>query len=594
MKTGWTGRLLPALFAVFTPLFASEPPQPAVDEIFAAFDSEAVPGCALGVMRDGAFVYRRGYGMANLEHGIPLSARSVFRIGSTSKQFTAMAVALLAERGALSLDDSLRRYFPEFPAWADDIKIRHLVHHSSGIRDYLELAYLSGLTSDAAWYTDDWVLQLLTRQQETNFPPGEQYLYSNSGYLLLAHLVERVSGNSLSAFAQTHIFGPLGMANTHFHDDHTHIVPGRAAGYAPVEGGFAISMTTLDMVGDGGVYTTIDDLLLWDQNFYRNRLGAGGPALIEVMTTPGRLNNGDAMDYAFGLSVEDYRGLRLVSHGGAFVGYRADLIRFPDQRFSVAVLCNRSDGAPSAKARAVADHYLADYLAPRPSEGPAREVAGPGPAELERYVGDFWEPTEGFAAETRVIDGKLWAVHSPERRNELVPAGPHTFRMVGVGAEVLVRFEMSASGVSGMSRTINGKPRGAFTPFERRAVSAIDLADYAGTYFSPELRVYYALSLHEGKLVFRVADEPARELTALFGETFENPDWGSFVFQRDTKGLVTGFLLQSGRVKNLDFTRQSEPGLIQVGKHLQCRAPGTPDGIGQRCLGASGVSGTCS
>jgi CubicO group peptidase (beta-lactamase class C family) len=559
------GRLILLLIFTLTaalPASAGEQsPVHAVDEIFAEYDRESSPGCALGVIRDGAFIYRRGYGMANLEHRIPLSSGSVFRIGSTSKQFTAMAVALLAEDGALSLDESLRRYFPEFPEWAEAVTVAQLVHHTSGIRDYLQLAYLAGMTSDAAHYTDEWALQLLARQRALNFPPGEQHLYSNSGYLLLAHLVERVSGMSLKAFAGKHIFGPLGMEHSHFHDDHTHVVRGRAAGYAPLEaGGFAISMTTLDMVGDGGVYTTIDDLLLWDRNFYDNRLGAGGPSLIERMITPGRLSDGSIMDYASGLNVEAFRGLKMISHGGAFVGYRADLIRFPEQRFSVAVLCNRSDGSPSAKARAVAEHYLADSMtsvAPLDDTISAEEIE-PTAEFLERYAGDFWEPTEGFAAKTRVIDGRLWAVHSPERRNELVPIGSHRFRMPDVGADVVVTFEMGEAGVVRMKRTINGRVRGAFTPFERHVVPAESLAAYAGVYFSPELRIYYALSVTDGTLVFRVAEEPARELVPMFGETFENPYWGSFEFLRDTNGAIRGFHLQSGRVKGLAFSRRGD------------------------------------
>ena len=312
--------LLGASLPLSHTLSAADTAVPAVDALFADYDSTASPGCALGVIRDGEFVYRRGYGMANLEHDIPISSRSVFRIGSTSKQFTAAAVALLAEAGELSLDDPLRRHFPEFPEWADEITVRQMIHHSSGLRDYLTLAELAGRGGDADSYSNEWVLQLLSRQQALNFPPGSSYLYSNSGYLLLAHLVQRVSGQSLKQYSAERIFAPLGMSDSHFHDDHTHIVPRRAAGYAPTGEGFRISMTTLDMVGDGGVYTTVDDLLAWDRNFYDNRLGRGGPELIRQLTTPAALNDGEPLDYAFGLMVRDYRGLPTVSHGGAFVG----------------------------------------------------------------------------------------------------------------------------------------------------------------------------------------------------------------------------------------------------------------------------------
>ncbi len=559
MKTAFYLTLWITLTASTGLLFAAgQASEPAVDVIFKDFDHDHTPGCSLGVIRDNEFIYRRGYGMANLEHDIPLSSESVFRIGSTSKQFTALAIALLANAGNLSVDDPVRKHFPEFPAWAEAMTVSQLVWHTSGIRDYLELAWLAGLTEEADYFTDDWAIALLARQQETNFQPGDQYLYSNSGYLLLAHLVKGVTGQSLKDFAEERIFGPLGMKQTHFHDDHTHIVPGRAAGYAPSEEGFRISMTTLDIVGDGGVYTTIDDLLLWDRNFYGNRLGSGEADLIKQLTTPGVLNNGEALDYGFGLTVQHYRGLPMISHGGAFAGFRAEMIRFPEQRFSVAVLCNRSDGSPQEKARQVADHYLASLLEPKPDyiqDSTARAISL-GESELKRYVGDFWEATEGFAAETRVDGGKLWAVHSPDRRSELAPVTPHRFRMLDVGADVIVTFVMGEAGIESMSRTINGRPRGVFNPFTRRQPDRSELDAYSGIYFSPELQVSYELKVLKDRLVFQVANQEPREITALFGEIFENPDWGSFRFVRGDNGDVTGFRLQSGRVRNLAFFRE--------------------------------------
>jgi len=565
--------LLSALIVIFGQLAgflpASEPNPGAiaeVDAIFGDFATRESPGCSLGVIRNGDFIYRRGYGMANLEYDIPLSSRSVYRIGSTSKQFTAMAIALLAESGQISLDDPLSKYFPEFPGWAKQISIQQLVHHNSGIRDYLDLAYLAGKTEDSDYFSDDWAIALLARQQEGNFTPGSEFLYSNSGYLLLAHVVKRATGLSLREFSEKNIFVPLGMNNTHFHDDHTHIVKQRASGYAPGNEGFSISMTTLDIVGDGSIYTTIDDLLLWDRNFYQNRLGKGGPALIERLTTAGTLSSGDKMNagdghsfasgqhYASGLLLENYRGLPMISHGGAFVGYRAEIIRFPEQRFSVAVLCNRSDGAPTAKARQVADYFLADVLQTRPEKESAGDDFQLSEDQLQLYTGDFWEESESFAAETQVDGGKLWAVHSPERRNELAPVGPHRFRMLGPPGDILVEFTMNDSGVERMASIIDGYPGGSFTPFSRREISPAELREYSGDYYSPELDV--RLGMDEGRLMFRLKDQDPRELTALFGETFESPDWGAFEFKHDGQGNITGFLLSSGRVRNLLFIRQ--------------------------------------
>jgi CubicO group peptidase (beta-lactamase class C family) len=558
-KTALPGALLTLFFSFTAPLPASDTTLetiPEVDEIFTDFDSAQTPGCALGVIRDGEFIYRRGYGMANLEYDIPISSQSVFRIGSISKQFTATAIALLAESGKISVDDKLSKYFPEFPDWADEMTLRHLVLHTSGIRDYLTLASLAGRGDDQDYFTDEWAIALLARQMETNFPPGSQYLYSNSGYLLLANLVQRVSGQNLQDYSEAHIFAPLGMKNSHFHDDHTHIVPLRADGYAPFEDSFRISMTTLDIVGDGSVYTTIDDLLLWDRNFYDNRLGKGGPALIGQITQEGKLSNGEAMGYAFGLRTETYRGLPMIRHRGAFAGYLAEMIRFPEQSFSVVVLCNRSDGGPTAKARQVADHYLADLLEPRPAAETDRQQIQLDEDQLQRYAGDFWEYSNAVAAETRVIGGKLWAVHSPARRNELVPVGDDRFEMTGLPNDVIVVYTMSETGILQVSRTIDGYRRDTFKPFVRRQASAAELAAYAGDYYSPELEIQYRLRMQDDSLVFDLDGEEPREMSPMFGETFEAPEWGAFEFIRGDDGRITSFKLQSGRVRNLLFTRQ--------------------------------------
>jgi CubicO group peptidase (beta-lactamase class C family) len=366
-----------------------------VDRVFARFDNTRSPGCAIGVIQDGEFLLRRGYGMANLELGAPLTSSSVFRIGSTSKQFTAAAIVLLAQEGKLSLDNDVRKFLPELTDFGTPVTIRQLVHHISGYRDYLTLMMLAGLRDDD-YYTDEELLAMLSRQQELNFEPGAEHLYSNSGYWILSQVVERASGKSLREYAAEKIFEPLGMDHTHFHNDHNELVPDRAYGYAPLEdGGYMISMTTLPMIGDGGVFTSVDDLFFWDQNFYDPKVG--GSEFLEQMHSVGELNDGEELDYAFGLGVGTYRGLKLVSHGGAFVGFRADVIRFPDERFSVICLCNRADSNPSLLARQVADVYLEDKLAPpeerdRPQRRRADEEAGIdiGAQARAELAGDYY------------------------------------------------------------------------------------------------------------------------------------------------------------------------------------------------------------
>lgn len=370
-----------------------------IDSVFARYDRTISPGCALGIYRDGKILYGRGYGMANLEHAIAITPRTVFDIGSTSKQFTATAIALLAQDGKLTLDDDVRRHIPELPDYGKTITIRHLLNHTSGLRDYLTLMSLRGVNFDGVT-TDRDAFDLIVRQQALNFEPGSEYLYSNSGFFLLSTIVRRASGKTLAEFAHERIFVPLGMRDTHFHDDHTRIVPQRATGYEPSpKGAFQIAMSGFEQTGDGAVMTTIEDLLKWDSNFYAPAVG--GEQLLRDLHTSGVLTNGRVLPYALGLAVDEYRGLRRVRHGGAWAGYRADLVRFPEAKTAVACLCNLGTANPSALADRVADILLADRLKPAAAaatgpSSPAR-TAAPAPytiaaADLQRYAGTYYAP----------------------------------------------------------------------------------------------------------------------------------------------------------------------------------------------------------
>jgi len=270
----------------------------AVDEVFAAYDHTDTPGCALGVVQGGELVYARGYGMANLDYGIAITPQSVFRTGSLAKQFTAAAIAIAVRESALSLDDPVRKWIQTLPSYPSDPTIRHMVHHTSGLRDYLTLMSLKGLRDDD-FYTDAEVREAVSRQRELNFTPGAEYLYSNSGYFLLGQVIREAAGMSLREYAQEKIFGPLDMAHSHFHDDHNHIVHNRATGYAPQGDGYRISVTTLDMVGDGGVFTSIEDLVHWVNALDYDGLDDG---LTPMLETRGVLNTGETIPYAFGQS----------------------------------------------------------------------------------------------------------------------------------------------------------------------------------------------------------------------------------------------------------------------------------------------------
>lgn len=382
---------LPAALLVFAlvPLAQEVRVDPeAIDALFAEWDRTDSPGCALGVIHRGELVYARGYGMANLDHGVANAPDTVFRIGSTSKQVTAACVGLLVLDGRVDLDAEVREYVPELFDYGVSITVRHLLHHTSGLRDYLVVMSLAGKRSND-WYSTEEALEAIYRQRELNFAPGSQELYCNSGYLLLGEIVRRVSGQSLRAFAAERVFGPLGMTHTHFHDDHNEVVARRATGYSPDgEGGFRIDVTTLDMVGDGGVFTSVEDWAHWDRNASSHAVG--GEALHALTRESFTLDDGRELDYRHGLVLSEWRGLPLESHGGAFVGYRADALRFPEQEFSVVCFANLGSFDPSGQCRKVAALCLAEFVEEEPARAGARDRGAreapepPGPMAPER------------------------------------------------------------------------------------------------------------------------------------------------------------------------------------------------------------------
>ncbi len=333
-----------------------------VDRIFAHFDRPDSPGCALGVIEDGRLVVQKGFGSASLEFGVPMTPRTVFYLASVSKQFTAASVILLARDGKLSLDDDVRTHFPELPDFGHRVTVRQMINHTSGLRDYLTLMTLAGMRGEDV-HSDDEILELIVRQRELNFPAGSEYLYSNTGYYLLSELVRRASGQSLRRFAEERIFHPLGMTQTHFHDDRLMVVPQRASAYAPAGDGFRLAMwANFDKVGSGGLMSSIEDLAKWDRNFYTREVG--GDFLHDELHHRGVLSNGDTIPYAGGLNVAEHRGLRTVRHGGSTAGYRTEILRFPDERFSVITLCNVSVASPASYADRIAELWLSDRMAP--------------------------------------------------------------------------------------------------------------------------------------------------------------------------------------------------------------------------------------
>ena len=326
----------------------------AIDGVFADIDQASEPGCVAGVIHKGEYVHAKGYGLANLEYGAPLTPQSVFRMGSVSKQFTAMAIAILAERGDLDLDADVHTYLPDLMAYDHQVTVRQMVHHIAGMGDYDHVAFTKPNGEHFRFGNEDYStideFYAMVAKADLIHEPGTQYEYSNLGYFLLAHVVERVSGMTLAEFAEAEIFGPLGMSNSLFNDNINQVISNRAYGYRKVEDhSWEIFMTNLNYVGDGGVFTNLEDMLAWDQNFYANKLGRGTQSLIELVETPhpdtiqmtddGPVN----VNYAFGMRSDELFGEFAIAHSGGWVAFSTMYFRFPDLDLSVAVMCNSAE-----------------------------------------------------------------------------------------------------------------------------------------------------------------------------------------------------------------------------------------------------------
>lgn len=478
-----------------SPAVSSEEAQK-VDALFANWSKPDSPGCALAVLKGGTPIYQHNYGMADVEHSVPIGSDSVFHVASVSKQFTAFAIYLLAKEGRLSLDDDILKYIPELHDFGTPITIRHLLHHTSGLRDQWDLLTLSSWRADDVITQDD-VLNMIWRQRELNFAPGDQFLYSNSGYTLLGLIIQRVSRMSLRQFTDERIFKPLGMDHTHFHERYGDLVPHRVYSYdRRADGSYTYLALSYSTVGPSSLLTTVEDLARWDENYYSGRVG--GEYVVAQMQQKGLLNSGKEIDYASGLEIGQYRGLRTVYHNGGDAGYRAYFLRFPEVHFSVISLCNASDARDLTYR--VADILLSPRMQPPPSKSEPTPV-NVDPMLLDAYVGDYQLPRLVMRI-TRAGEQLLAQALGTEGTVPIFPSSETNFFAKAFPAEIT--FDRPAGSAEARNLTLH---YGAADLHGRRTTvvqpTSERLAAYSGRYYSDELDTFYSVSVRAGRLQVR-------------------------------------------------------------------------------------------
>lgn len=505
-----------------------------LDALFARWAKPDTPGCQVAVSRNGTAIARRVYGMADLEKQVPATLDSLYEAGSDSKQFTAAAVLMLARAGTLSLDDDIRKYLPEMPDYGTPITLRHLLHHTSGLRDWGSVAAVEGWPRNSRTADNDDVLRIVARQKELNYAPGTHYLYSNSNYNLLAIIVRRASGQSLADFTRDHIFRPLGMTHTGWRDDHGRVVPGRTGAYERGDTGYRNDQVIEDAYGNGGLLTTVDDLTKWQAALDSD---AFGPGFTAAMEQPTRLRDGTRIAYALALVNLDHNGVREVSHSGSTGGYRAWMARYPDQKLAVSLLCNTGEADTPVLGRAVADLYLPPYKAK------AYTPRGPLP------TGTWADRMTG----TPVRFDTDAAGHLRANGRALTPIGPGRW---------LLREDVFAFGKTGLVREAR---EGEVLPYDRvESVSTLDPTPYLGRFCAVDNAscVTFVRGTADGdhSLAFDGPRWTGTPLSAAYRDAFlgrpmpDSSDW-VIKFHRDAAGQVDSLRLGEGRAYAIEFKR---------------------------------------
>jgi CubicO group peptidase (beta-lactamase class C family) len=527
-----------------------------IDRLFKKWDNYNSPGCAIGIIRNDSLIYAKGYGMANLEYGIRITPETIFHIASVSKQFTAYAIVLLAKQGRLQLDDDVRKYLSWFPDLKVKITIRNLLNHTSGIRDQFNLLAIAGTRLDDV-ITQEQIIKILSHQQTLDFKPGERFNYSNSGYTMAAEIVKSVTGQTLRQFTDSAIFKPLGMNNTHFHDDYTEVVKNRSYSYERIDSlHYSNSILSYSQVGATGLFTNINDLSKWVMNFYDFKVG--GQKAIEQLTQKSKLNNGIESSYALGIGVETNKGWKLFAHDGSDAGYRTVMVVFPDLKMGLLVFSNLGEIVPGRKALEIANLLITDTTQKNVSEIP-KEVDSSNAMlkdtlRFKSYIGDYIAD-DGSQCSFKMERQKVYW-QSYGNNSLLMKSDKDTF-IVFQTPSIKFVFSTTVTGDKLIKVYSNGNEQ-QFIKFTLDSNQTDkQLQAYTGLYYCPELDCKYGIGLQDHHLLLTNGKYQDTKLTLRGKDHLLNELWWikHLVILRDGKSKIIGFEVNNDRIMHLRFNK---------------------------------------
>lgn len=525
-----------------------------LDHLFAKWNADDAPGCAAGIVQDDKLVYAKGFGLANLENKIPNTPATVFYMCSVSKQFAGYAIALLVNQGKVKLDEDIHTYLPWMAEFGKKITVRNLVNHTSGLRDDIALAQFYGLGGEGM-LTQELAVRMLKNQRTLNFSPGEKFSYSNSNYVLLAEIVKTTTGQSFQSFADSAIFKNLGMTSSCFVDDPDRLIQNRALSYEKDGKGFRNAVQNVYTLGDGGLFTNVNDMAKWVSNFYSPK--AGTIKDIELMVTPGKLTDGTAISYAMGINVNTHHGYKRLTHNGGLAGYRTMIAIYPELKMGFFVFGNAGDADVYNKV-----NQIAELLIPAKSEKKQAQESGiqPNPVvivkdstELVRWIGGY-VAKNGYKISVSSKAGKLYVNESAE----LAPEGKAVFRMT---ERPSVKYRFSSDVKTKLAKVSLISPVLAKPIDMERVVevklSMTQLRDYAGRYFSEELGSFFDIAVQDGGLwITDKYHDPVKINMLGADHLFTSYGFLNHVrVIRDNKGIISGFELNSGDTAGLIFKK---------------------------------------
>jgi len=525
-----------------------------IDSLFLEWNRPNHPGGAFGIMQNGKTVFSKAYGLASLEYLVPNTPGTIFNTGSVSKQFTAMGIVLLHQQGKLSVDDDIRIYLPELPDSGETITIRHMLHHTSGLRSLHAMLELAGWRGDDSRTNED-LNRFMKNQRDLNSKPGDEYNYCNTGYMLMVNIIENVTGDKFPDWMKKSVFEPLGMTSTYAEDNYSRIVPNNATSYYQRGTMFERAVEYWGYVGSGNVHSTTEDLLKWLTNFQDPQ--SGWEAHFQMLQTVDKLNNGEANSYAFGVVIGNNKGVKSIGHAGAIGGFRANVITYPDEKLSIAVLTNFSSSSVGQKSNAISKILLgeSDNEEVVKITSPVKTIKLSQKA-LASYEGSYWNDKENLTRKIYLKNDTLRYYRSENSESPIVPLGKDEFQMMEVSDVVSVKYKMNGLDRSMIVTVGDGQP-GTFIGFEPVEPTREELESYTGEFYSPELETTYKIYLKNDSLSYHHARHGDFQMKLLKKDVLEGK-WPLSIakYKRDGEGQVIGFYVSNGRVKNLWFEKK--------------------------------------